>query len=139
MNLRRVTTLAVKEIREITRDHLLFSLAFIVPPAIMLVIGYGVTTDVRDIPYVVLDYDRTMMSRELAHKFKDSRYFEFKGYVKHERDILRLITDNKARAAIVIPNRFHERLRSGRPATVQTIVDGSIPPKRRPSADTHPA
>ena len=127
MNVRRVTTLVIKEVREITRDRLLFSLAFIVPPVIMLVIGFGVTTDVRDIPLVILDYDRTEMSRELAHKFKDSRYFDFKGYMRHESDIQRLITDNRARAAIVIPHRFHERLRSGRPAKVQTIIDGSIP------------
>lgn len=127
MNFRRVMTLAVKEIQEITRDRLLFSLAFVVPPIIMLVIGFGVSTDVRDIPFVILDYDRTEMSREFAHKFKDSRYFGFKGYVRHERDIRNLITDNKARAAIVIPSRFHERLRSGRPAKVQTIIDGSIP------------
>ena len=120
MNLRRVANLTIKEIREITRDRLLFVLAFIVPPIIMLVIGFGITTDVKDIPFVILDYDRTMMSRELAHKFRDSRYFDFKGYVKHEKDILRLLTDTKARAAIVIPCRFHERLESGRPAKVQT-------------------
>lgn len=127
MNVHRISTLVVKEIHEITRDRLLFSLAFVVPPIIMLVIGFGVSTDVRDIPLIVLDYDRTSMSRELAHKFIDSRYFNFKGYVKHERDIQRLITDNKARAAIIIPSRFHEQLKSGRPAKVQTIIDGSIP------------
>lgn len=127
MNLRRVANLATKEIREITRDRLLFAMAFIMPPIIMIVIGFGVTTDVRDIPLVVLDYDRSQSSRELAHKFKDSRYFDFKGYVQHERDILRLITDNQARAAIVIPRKFHERLKSGRPVKVQTIIDGSIP------------
>ena len=127
MNFRRVMTLTIKEIQEITRDRLLFSLAFVLPPVIMLVIGFGVTTDVRDIPFVILDYDRTQLSRELAHKFKDSRYFDFKGHVQHESEIRKLITDNKARAAIVIPSRFHERLREGRPARVQTIIDGSIP------------
>lgn len=127
MNIRRVANLTVKEIREITRDRLLFALAFIVPPIIMLVIGFGVSTDVKDIPFVILDYDRTAMSRELAYKFRDSRYFDFKGHVQHEQDILRLLTDAKARAAIVIPHRFHERLQAGRPAKVQTIIDGSIP------------
>ena len=127
MNFRRVKTLCIKEIQEITRDRLLFSLAFIVPPIIMLVIGFGVSTDVHDIPFVILDYDQTQLSRELAHKFKDSRYFDFKGYVQHENDIRKLIVDNRARAAVVIPSRFHKRLRSGRPADVQTIIDGSIP------------
>ena len=127
MNFRRVANLTIKEIREITRDRLLFALAFIVPPIIMLVVGFGVTTDVKDIPFVILDYDRTMTSRELAHKFRDSRYFDFKGHVRHEQEILTLLTDSKARAAIIIPSRFHELLESGRPAKVQTIIDGSIP------------
>ncbi|MCG8650932.1 MAG: ABC transporter permease, partial [Pirellulales bacterium] len=54
-------------------------------------------------------------------------YFDLLGYVDREREIRRLITDNKARAAIVIPPKFHERLRSGQPAQVQTIIDGAIP------------
>lgn len=127
MNLRRVTALALKEVREITRDRLLFSLAFLLPPLMMVVIGFGVNTDVREIPIVILDFDRTQFSRELSHKFKDSQYFDFKGYVDHEREIQRLITDNKARAAIVIPPRFDERLRAGQTVRIQTIIDGAIP------------
>lgn len=127
MNLRRVAALAVKEVREITRDRLLFSLAFLVPPLMMVVIGFGVNTDVREIPIIILDFDRTQFSRELSHKFIGSQYFDFRGYVDHEREIQRLITDNKARAAIVIPPGFDERLRSGQPANVQTIIDGAIP------------
>ncbi|MCG8650989.1 MAG: hypothetical protein MI861_14210, partial [Pirellulales bacterium] len=74
MSPRRVTALAVKEVREITRDRLLFALAFVLPPLLMIVIGFGVNTDVREIPIVVLDFDRTRSSRELVHKFKDSQY-----------------------------------------------------------------
>ncbi|PAY18934.1 ABC transporter permease [Rhodopirellula sp. SM50] len=129
MSLRRVAALAIKEVREITRDRLLFTLAFLLPPLMMVVIGFGVNTDVREIPIVVLDFDRTHSSRELAYKFRDSQYFDFVGYVEQERQIQRLITDNQARAAIVIPPKFHEQLRSGQPASVQTIIDGSIPPR----------
>lgn len=127
MNLRRVAALSLKEIREITRDRLLFTLAFLLPPLMMVVIGFGINSDVREIPIVILDDDRSQSSRELAHKFRDSQYFNFLGYVDHERDIRQLITDNKARAAIVIPLRFHELLHSGNPAKVQTIIDGVIP------------
>ncbi|MCA9137681.1 MAG: ABC transporter permease [Planctomycetales bacterium] len=127
MNFRRVHALAIKEVREITRDRLLFTLAFLLPPLMLVVIGFGVNTDVRELPIVILDLDRSQSSRELAHKFKDSQYFDFAGYVENEREVQRLITDNKARAAIVIPHRFHERLRSGQPAQVRTIIDGAIP------------
>lgn len=127
MSHRRIIALAVKEIREITRDRLLFTLAFLLPPLMMIVIGFGVNSDVREIPIVILDFDRSRSSRELSHQFRDSQYFDFIGYVDQERDIRRLITDNKARAAIVIPPRFHENLRCGRPARVQTIIDGAIP------------
>lgn len=127
MRLRRIATVAIKEAREIIRDRLLFTLAFVAPPVILLVIGFGVTSDVQDIPFVVLDYDRSQSSRELTHKFIDSRYFDFQGYILREDEIVRLIAGNQARAAIIIPDRFHERLRSGVATKVQTIIDGSIP------------
>lgn len=127
MNLRRIKSVAVKEAREIIRDRLLFTMAFIVPVIILLVIGFGVTNDVRDIPFVILDEDRTQSSRELAHKFIESRYFDFRGYVNHDREILQLITDSRVRAALVIRQRFHEQLSEHRTARVQTIIDGSIP------------
>ena len=73
----RIKALAYKEWREILRDRLFLSLAFIVPVSMMLIFGYGIKLDVENIPFAVLDQDRTAMSRDYLHLFMDSRYFDY--------------------------------------------------------------
>lgn len=127
MNLRRILAVAHKEWREVLRDRLFFTLAFLVSPALMLIFGYGLSLDVERVPFVVVDQDRSTLSREYAYGFIGSRYFAFKGYAASERELAPLLMDNKVRAAIVIPPGFQTALRSARAAHVQTLVDGTIP------------
>jgi ABC-2 type transport system permease protein len=127
MNLRRVATVAHKEWREIIRDRLFFSLAFIVPIVLMVVFGFGLSLDVENIPLAVVDYDHSAMSRDYAYRFINSRYFDFKGYSSNERGLDLLLSDNSIRATIIIPERFQENLLAARPVQVQTIIDGSFP------------
>lgn len=127
MNMRRITALAAKEWREILRDRIFFSLAFIVPLVWMLVFGYGLTLDVENVPIAILDYDRSSLSRDYSHRFTDSRYFDFKGYLKELREADRLLGAGQVRAVIIIPEQFQENLLNGRRAEVQSLIDGSFP------------
>ena len=127
MNMKRVVAVAHKEWREIIRDRVFFSLSFIVPVVMMLLLGHGLSLDVENIPFAVVDYDRSAMSRDYAYRFIGSRYFAFKGYLSNEKELARLLTDNKIRAAIIIPEKFQERLLNDRPARVQTLIDGTFP------------
>ncbi|MDD2850179.1 MAG: ABC transporter permease, partial [Desulfuromonadaceae bacterium] len=63
MNMKRVVAVAHKEWREIIRDRVFFSLSFIVPVVMMLLLGYGLSLDVENIPFAVVDYDRSALSR----------------------------------------------------------------------------
>lgn len=127
MIVRRALAVARKEWLEITRDRLFFSLAFVVPAMLMLIFGFGMSFDVEDIPFAVVDYDRTALSRDYAFGFIGSRYFDFRGYAASERDLEPLLLDNRIRAAIIIPPDFQEDIRSGRAGHVQTLIDGTIP------------
>ena len=127
MNLERVAAVALKEWREIVRDRLFFSLAFIVPLALMVMFGYGLSLDVENIPMAIVDQDGSALSRDYAHRFIDSRYFHFLGYARQERELTPLLTDNRIRAAIIIPEHFGKDLLAGRPAPVQTLIDGTFP------------
>jgi len=127
MKINRVKTLAVKEWREILRDRLFLSLAFVVPISMMLVFGYGIKMDVENIPFAVLDQDRSAMSRDYLHQFIDSRYFDYKGDVANEDEIGHLIAGSKIRFAIIVPPKFQETLLSGRPIAVQSLIDGTFP------------
>jgi len=127
MNINRIKTLALKEWREILRDRLFLSLAFVVPISMMLVFGYGIKMDVENIPFAILDQDRSAMSRDYLHLFIDSRYFDYQGDVANENEIDNLIAGSKIRFAIIVPPKFQETLLSGRPIAVQSLIDGTFP------------
>ncbi len=127
MNINRVKILAFKEWREILRDRLFFSLAFVAPISMMLVFGYGIKMDVENIPFAILDQDRSAMSRDYLHLFIDSRYFDYQGDVANEREIDNLIAGSKIRFAIIVPPKFQQTLLSGRPIAVESLIDGTFP------------
>jgi ABC-2 type transport system permease protein/ribosome-dependent ATPase len=127
MNLKRIKAIAYKEWREILRDRLFLSLAFVVPVTMMLIFGYGIKMDVEHIPFAVLDQDRTAMSRDYLHQFMDSRYFDYQGNVQSEHELEPLLADSKIRFAIIVPPGFQEHLRGGRPVAVQSLIDGTFP------------
>lgn len=127
MNLRRMIAVATKEWREIVRDRMFFSLAFVVPAVLMLIFGYGLSLDVENVPVAIADHDRSALSREYTYRFIGSRYFLFKGYAEDEPDLDALLKDGRIRAAIIIPPNFQRNLRAGRAAHVQILIDGTIP------------
>ncbi len=127
MNPIRIKALAYKEWREILRDRLFLALAFIVPVSMMLIFGFGIKLDVENIPFAVLDQDRTAMSRDYLHLFMDSRYFDYQGHVRSEQELEPLLADSKIRFAIIVPPKFQENLLADRPVAVQSLIDGTFP------------
>jgi len=131
MNLVRISAILIKETREIVRDRLFFSLAFIVPTVLMLLFGYGLSFDVEHIPFVLVDRDNSALSRDYSHRFIDSRYFELHRYSQTEDGLETELIRNEIRAAIIIPEHFERDLLAGRPAHVQTLIDGTFPFRAR--------
>lgn len=127
MNLRRIAAVAGKEWKETVRNRLFLLTAFLLPPLWMVVFGYGLVLDVEHIPFAVLDRDRSSLSRDYVYRFIESRYFDYRGSVHDEREIDRMLGETAIRLAIVIPERFEERLSAGRTVTVQTLLDGTFP------------
>ena len=119
--------MALKEWKETTRDRLFLLLAFLLPALWLVVFGYGLNLDVEDIPFAVLDRDRSEFSREYLQRFIQSRYFSFRGYAHDEHSLDRLLTETKIRAAIIVPERFQEQLVAGEAVAVQTLLDGTFP------------
>ena len=132
MNPARVAALAMKEWREIVRDRIYLLLAFVMPATLMVVFGYGVSLDVRHMPVVVIDEDRTAASRAYADRFATSEYFDFRGFARDARDARARVSDAEARVVVRVPAGFQEELTSGRTAEVQTLIDGSFTSTRPP-------
>jgi ABC-2 type transport system permease protein len=122
--LRLVRAVAVKETRQILRDRRSLLILLFVPAFFLLVYGYALNFDLRNIRLAVQDNDRSVQSRELISSFLNSGYFDLAADVSGPGEIDALIDRNEARAALVIPARFGRDLRSGLPTAVQVIVNG---------------
>jgi ABC-2 type transport system permease protein len=126
MNFERVYAVAQREWREILRDRIYFLLAFLLPVMLMLVFGYGMSQDIENIAFAVVDEDHTPTSRDYAHHFIESRYFSFKGYLPNANAADRLLAERKLRVVVVIGPRFEQELLAGRAGRVQTLIDGTF-------------
>jgi ABC-2 type transport system permease protein len=115
---------ARKELRQVVRDRRTLLTVLFVPVLILLLFGYALNFDIRNVRMAVDDQDGTATSRTLASAFFNSGYFDLVGYVRSDRDLERAIDRGDVRAVLVVPAGFERDVVSRRPTTVQVIVDG---------------
>jgi ABC-2 type transport system permease protein len=114
-----------KEVIELRQDPRIFGIIFIAPVVQLAVLGYAATTDVRNVPIVVVDADRSTGSQDLISRFTGSGIFELVDVVSDERQVDRYLESGDAWMALSIPANFGESVAAGRPATLQVVADGS--------------
>ena len=123
--MKKILHIIRKEFLQFRRDPKMLSISFIAPIFQLLVLGYAANLDVRDLPVVVCDLDRTTESRALLSDFTHSGYFSVRRNVARMQDIDADLDDGSASVAIVIPRGFGGDLLAGKPAPLQVIADGS--------------
>lgn len=121
----RLRAVARKEWIQLRRDPRSLALAFALPVLLLLLFGYAITWDVRNIEMVVVDQDQTAQSRALVESFTSSGYFRVVERLDRTRAIAGVFERGAARVAIVIPAGFEAGLGGPGPAPLQAIVDGS--------------
>jgi ABC-2 type transport system permease protein len=127
MGLRRIIAVARKEFIHISRDWRILTSVLLLPVIQLLLFSYAISFDVKNVPTVVLDQDRTAASREFLSHFAQSDFFDVVAYVGSDADIDAYIARSAARVAIVVPPGFgHDLAGDGKPS-VQVLVDGSEP------------
>ena len=123
----RLLSLIRKEFIQIIRDPRTLAMIFVMPVMQLFLLGYAATNDVRNISLVVFDQDKSPQSRELLDAYRAADYFRLDYDVNDEESIRYLIDSNRARAAIIIPPDYHQKIASGRVAQVAFVIDGSDP------------
>ncbi|MCR4289534.1 MAG: ABC transporter permease [Candidatus Scalindua sp.] len=123
--LERIKHILIKEFIQIFRDPKMKGMIFLTPIIQVLVFGYAVTTDVKQIATAVYDLDNSVVSRELVSRFVNSGYFDIVEYIESEGRDQYLIDRGKVRAVLRMNKGFGEDLRAGRTAQLQVIVDGT--------------
>ncbi|HEV8239646.1 MAG TPA: ABC transporter permease [Thermoanaerobaculia bacterium] len=125
MNLRRLLAVSRKEVLQLRRDRRSMVLAFLLPLLLLLLFGYAISWDVREIATAVWDGDQTPASRALLDAFWASGYFDEVARVGDEAAARAALDRGEASVVLVLPRGFERDLASGETATVQALVDGS--------------
>jgi ABC-2 type transport system permease protein len=121
-----LAALVRKELTEIGRDPVTIATAIVLPLVLLFLFGYGITLDVKDVRFAVLDRDRTQASARLVDALGASGYFLRVRDLAAPRDIDRVLDHGEATLVLVIPPDYSRRLAAGRPAEVQLLIDGSF-------------
>jgi ABC-2 type transport system permease protein len=122
--MRAALAIGHKELRQIVRDRRTLLILLFVPAIFLLLYGYALNFDIRDVRLAVQDRDRSPESRALVSAFVNSGYFQHVASFDSDAELTRLIDRNEARAALVIPAGYGRDVTTGRPVTVQVVVDG---------------
>ncbi len=121
----RILAIAEKEWLQIRRDSRSLILSLLLPVLLLVLFAYALNMDVKHVSTVIYDQDRSAFSRRLIESFSHTEYISIYGHVSNYREIDRLIDEGRVIMAVVIPNDFERRYRSGKKTEVQLIVDGS--------------
>lgn len=122
--MRALVAVAIKELHQIVRDRRTLAILLFFPAFMLLLYGYALNFDIRNVRIAVQDLDRSTESRELVSAFVNSGYFDLVGYLDADAEVERLVNRNESRALLVVPARFGTDVANRRPTTVQVIIDG---------------
>jgi ABC-2 type transport system permease protein len=123
--MRRLGFLVRKEFQELRRNPRMFPVIFIAPVLQLFILGYAATTDVKNVPLVVVDADRSAASRDLIARFDGSPYFTVVGVTSDDGEVRRAIEARRAWMALTIPSDYGELIGRGQPVVLQVVTDGT--------------
>jgi ABC-2 type transport system permease protein len=121
----RLRNMMTKEFLQVLRNPKMRGIIFVMPLVQVMVFGYAVTTDVRDVPVAIVDFDQSVASRELLSRFSASGYFRFVAYTRDVSMANHLLDRGSVGALLRIDQGFEADLRAGRTAKLQVIADGT--------------
>lgn len=123
--MRRIRFLIWKELIELRQDPRLFGIVIMAPLIQLFLLAYAATTDIRNVPVLVADGDRTPASRDLVSRFEASPSFSIAGVVSSPDEVDSVLERGAASIAVVIPRGYGAGLAAGRSQVVQILADGS--------------
>ncbi len=121
----RLLNLIRKEFLELRQNPRLFGIVIVAPIIQLTMLGYAATTDVKDVPVVVADGDRSPASRNLIARFDASRNFTVIDTVSTVRDVDRYLQRGDAWIALAIPQGYGAAVNEAQPVAIQVVADGS--------------
>ena len=126
-SLRRLFSYSRREALELRRDPVRSTLALLGTVILMFIMGYGISMDVEDLRFAVLDRDQTLSSQGWSQNLAGSRYFIEQAPLRSYDDRDRRMRDGELAVAIEIPPNFGRDIARGTPVQIGVWVDGAMP------------
>lgn len=123
--MRRTLAIARAEAIHNLRDKRSLFIIIILPVVLLLLYGYGINYDLRNIPFAVWDLSGTEVSREIIQSFTGSGYFQLEHVISHQEDVGRLMDEGRIIFVLIIPPDLAGRLVGGKTAEVQVLLSGA--------------
>lgn len=124
---RRLFAYTIREGLELMRDRIRLLFALFGTALLMIVFGFGISADVNNLNFAVLDRDQTPESRAYLSELRGSPYFLEKPPLTDYADLDRRLKNGTISASIEIPPNFGLDIKRGRPAYVSAWIDGAMP------------
>ncbi len=127
LSLRRTFAVALKELRQLGRDRLSIGLVAGVPTLQLVLFGFAINMDVRNVPTAVLDRSHSALSRRILGELAATQTFRLERSVGDEAEALRLLEASEVGAVVVIPPDFDRHFYRGRGAQISILADATDP------------
>ena len=125
MDLMRTWAVFRKELIHIRRDLPSLLQVILLPVILLLLNGYALTFDLKDVPLAVYDQEQSRVSQDFLQGFRGTRYFHIYRAVNSYQEIADLINSRQVKLALVLPFDFSRSIKTGQTAKVQAIIDGT--------------
>jgi ribosome-dependent ATPase len=126
-SLRRLLAYTIREALELWRDPIRLGFSLLGTTFLMLVFGFGISTDVNNLSFAVLDRDQSHESRAYLEELRGSTYFVEKAPLSTYDELDKRLKSGDISAAIEIPTNFGVDIKRGRPVWVSALIDGAMP------------
>jgi ABC-2 type transport system permease protein len=130
-SLKRFKAIIKKEFIQVKRDRLSLAIPIMMPIVMMLLFGYAVNTDVKNISTAVFDQSKTEDSSKFIEAFSNSKYFIINENVDNEEQLADLVASGKVKAGLIIPTNYSEHIKNNTSAQIQLVIDGTDPTTAR--------
>ena len=127
MNLVNVKAIARKEFYHLLRDFRSLYMAFLMPLLLILMFGYALSLDVDNVSVVVVDHDKTLLTRDFLTKLDASPYFNITAYPNDASEAATYLDKGSATIALVFPPGWTDNIKSDSDSPLQVLMDGADP------------
>ncbi len=126
-SLQRIFAIVRKEVRQLSRDRLTFGMIVGIPVIQLLMFGYAINMDVRNLDAAVADLAGTSASRQVIMDLSESQVINLRHQVSDASELELLLRQGKISVGIYLPPDYDRRLQQPGRAAMQLLVDGSDP------------